>query len=591
MSRIIVLDEGGFKHSAIFVHMNNEKMSAVFTYLRMIFGRLKLLKATLEDVVIIAHDWGSWRKKEDPNYKRQRQQLKEQKKPPEWWTKQYNNFNDFYSEMEISLPFHHIKKQWRESDDVASCVCKYYKDDEKILISSDGDWKMLCAYPNTRIFSLRAKKFIDVPNPYAILQEKLKGDKCLEGRTPIVMANDTRKMIKDLKKNELVATYNFKKRQIENQPIIAINKSLSYKRILIYLDKEKVPLKVTPEHKLYTKRGYVEAKKIRCSDVIYKYNELKYMIKTNISHNFYKLGYLHGYLIGDGSITKYKEITYTSVDVAGLERIKKYLIDLFNYPVSINIAKKENWKPNRKRVYEINIKNNLKDNFFKYFMLNFCNRNKTTRKQYYRGFVAGFFDAEGSCYPKILNLKNGNQRIVWDVNMSNTNINYIKYVCNCLKLFNVHFKIYSRIIKSKKIIYKIELTNTTKNINFFLLFRPAIDRKYPDLKILSNGKTVRNIKTAKPRYGNKFVNYNIKTKNRNFFAKDVLVHNSDNLLAKPSSEADFQQRKRIVDLINLPFEISEPIIEELKKIQPKNIYLEKIRFKAVRKQCEKLYNL
>lgn len=66
---------------------------------------------------------------------------------------------------------------------------------------------------------------------------------------------------------------------------------------------------------------------------------------------------------------------------------------------------------------------------------------------------------------------------------------------------------------------------------------------------------------------------------------------SDNLLNKPSSEAEFEIRKRIVDLTSLPHEIEQPIREELQKIMPKNLYLHKIPFKSIIVEIKKLYKI
>jgi 5'-3' exonuclease len=66
---------------------------------------------------------------------------------------------------------------------------------------------------------------------------------------------------------------------------------------------------------------------------------------------------------------------------------------------------------------------------------------------------------------------------------------------------------------------------------------------------------------------------------------------SDNLLTKPSSEAEFEKRKLIVDLTHLPDYIEKPIRLELDKIKPKNLYIHKIPFGSVQTEFRKLYKL
>ena len=64
---------------------------------------------------------------------------------------------------------------------------------------------------------------------------------------------------------------------------------------------------------------------------------------------------------------------------------------------------------------------------------------------------------------------------------------------------------------------------------------------------------------------------------------------SDNLLNKPSSEFEFERRKKIVNLLELPINIDLIIKESLDKITPKNLYLHKIPYHSVREEINKLY--
>lgn len=66
---------------------------------------------------------------------------------------------------------------------------------------------------------------------------------------------------------------------------------------------------------------------------------------------------------------------------------------------------------------------------------------------------------------------------------------------------------------------------------------------------------------------------------------------SDNLLEKPSTEAEFEIRKRIVDLTQLPHEIEKPIREELEKLMPKNLYIHKIPYGSIQEKFRKLYKI
>lgn len=65
---------------------------------------------------------------------------------------------------------------------------------------------------------------------------------------------------------------------------------------------------------------------------------------------------------------------------------------------------------------------------------------------------------------------------------------------------------------------------------------------------------------------------------------------SDNLLTKPTSEMEFDRRKKIVDLINpLPDFIEQPIKDKFGSFLPKNLYVHKLPFRSVAEDIRKLY--
>lgn len=177
MPRLIVIDSGNICHKAIFSFRNNPQIPAVYTYTRMIVGYLKRLKATLEDIVIIAEDYGSWRKAIDPTYKAQRKAFRESKEDADWWKEVYGEFNKFIPRLDESLPFYFIKIYNCEADDIASVAVRNINNvEEKILISSDRDWEMLCQVEGVRIFSPKTKTFKEVKHPMKVLLEKIQGD-------------------------------------------------------------------------------------------------------------------------------------------------------------------------------------------------------------------------------------------------------------------------------------------------------------------------------------------------------------------------------------------------------------------------------
>jgi hypothetical protein len=143
----------------------------------MILGYLRILGATLDDLIIVAQDYGSWRKEIDPSYKAQRREFRESKKPAEWWATVYKEFNNFIPKLDRCMPWHFPKIYKMESDDLASVAVRFLNDyDEKILVSTDEDWQQLCSIPNVKVFSPYSKKFKIVENPEKILLKKIRGD-------------------------------------------------------------------------------------------------------------------------------------------------------------------------------------------------------------------------------------------------------------------------------------------------------------------------------------------------------------------------------------------------------------------------------
>lgn len=174
--KIIVLDIGYIKHKCIFSYMNNPQIPPTYVFMRMIIGYLKKIGIDENTQIIMAEDFGSWRKEVDKNYKAQRKEYRESKQDEQWWKNIYNEFNEFIKKLDECLSWSLVKIYKFEADDIASVACRYYKDNEVILVSSDRDWEMLTYFDNVKIFSPMTKKYKIVKNPMKVLLEKIQGD-------------------------------------------------------------------------------------------------------------------------------------------------------------------------------------------------------------------------------------------------------------------------------------------------------------------------------------------------------------------------------------------------------------------------------
>jgi 5'-3' exonuclease len=178
MKKYIVIDSGNVQHKGIFAQLRDEKTYAPYLYMSMICGYLKKIGIDKETEVIIAIDFGSWRKDEDKQYKAQRKEFRESKATPDWWKARYEEFNKLYIQLDGCLPWHFMKLYKLESDDWASVACRVYADAEIVLVSSDRDWEQLCYFPNVKIFSPMSKKYkvISPDDATKCLLSKIQGD-------------------------------------------------------------------------------------------------------------------------------------------------------------------------------------------------------------------------------------------------------------------------------------------------------------------------------------------------------------------------------------------------------------------------------
>jgi 5'-3' exonuclease len=175
--KVIIVDSGNLMHRSIFAYRTNPQVPCTYTYCRMVISNLKNVETNIDDLVILACDYGrSWRKGLDKNYKAQRKDFRESKESSEWWKQRYAEFDLLFEKLDEAMNWQRIALWGWEADDIASVAARYYKDKEVILISSDKDWEMLATFDNVKIFSPISKKFKVIPAPMKVLMEKINGD-------------------------------------------------------------------------------------------------------------------------------------------------------------------------------------------------------------------------------------------------------------------------------------------------------------------------------------------------------------------------------------------------------------------------------
>lgn len=176
-SRVIFLDYGLFLHRAIFGwSIRKGPIPATYTCLNMMLASLRNIGVRKTDTVIVAIDGrGNWRRDVDPSYKANRKELK--KDDGIDWKHWYQQFDNMVEKLKVSSPFYYIRIDKLEADDIIAVGCRYYRDRDCIIVSSDSDFEQLYALPNVKIYSPVSKKFKIIDNPYQILASKIKKEK------------------------------------------------------------------------------------------------------------------------------------------------------------------------------------------------------------------------------------------------------------------------------------------------------------------------------------------------------------------------------------------------------------------------------
>lgn len=369
-----------------------------------------------------------------------------------------------------------------------------------------------------------------VPTGSYYEQEKYKGishfveHMCLSGDS-LIDTPKGRKYIKNLTLGDEIYSVHvdnnydkhYQYKTLEVSKVIKTIQNWSENRYVLYLEHNK-KIKVTGNHPLAKVNSngileWTEAKDLLVGDILFQRKDVasKLIINKKSEPYLYKIGYIYGYCIGDGCFIK-NTIKIVSKDLDGLRRIKEYIKILYN--IDIFIARRSNGK----KFYNyltipVEVTSSLKQINYMY------DKAEVSTLSWHKGFVSGFFDAEGHC---------GYQNNNWFISFCNTNEKVVKYLEKILISFEFKVRTKCTTYSINKFRFDVQLL-TEETFEFFHYFRPAIKRKYPELSILANGIKIKKIKTIFPSKFSKsklFKNYNLTVEpNNNYFVSGVLVHN------------------------------------------------------------------
>jgi hypothetical protein len=187
--KIVFVDSSYIFFRALFACRNIDR--AQLLYQQMLFGSLRRLNLNIDDIVILALDSpkGSWRKDHDQLYKSNRKADREKHKDIDW-NNAFKLFEKTISKIYYATNFHVILIDNLEADDIIAYGCKYFKNNEVIIVSADSDFEMLTVYPNVKLFSPVSKYFKKVSNPYTVLHSKIKKETADNLVSPILCEKD-----------------------------------------------------------------------------------------------------------------------------------------------------------------------------------------------------------------------------------------------------------------------------------------------------------------------------------------------------------------------------------------------------------------
>lgn len=350
-------------------------------------------------------------------------------------------------------------------------------------------------------------------------------DYCLDGNTEILMSNNTTKLLKDIEVGDKIIGIshpNSKYKKTCEATVLAKTKSekASYKITL----EDGTELICSDNHKWLSNRGW----KYTIGEMTGE-NRRPYLTTNNYLKKYkldsskkmeetedYKLGYLSGIIRGDGNLTEHHYVNEYRVnnqyhfrlaqkEEEGILRTENYLKD---FGIEVNrflFPMKE--RGSGEIIEHLAIRTHSKENWDK---INELIKYKDT-KEFYRGFIAGIYDAEGATRK--------DRKIIY-----NQDIKIIDFCKKCLDTFDVKYAVHIRKRKTTKDIYEIDIRggiieyNRLKNI-----FNFAITKKW-DTKGFS--KMFYDIKIVKIEpYKDNQVLYDITTTTENFIANGFISHN------------------------------------------------------------------
>jgi len=332
---------------------------------------------------------------------------------------------------------------------------------------------------------------------------------CVTGDTPITTPLGT-KPIKDVKVGDTVIGFDeigniHKQRRLKYTTVTDIHKRMAITNVVHFTNGE--TLEITPDHQVLVKhRGWKDAGKLTNNNDVHYIGK---QIPIQLIDRDYKIGYVKGIIDGDGTFNispRYStyHMRLDMIDIEALDRAYQYLIDI-GFIVS--------YKRSKHKLYVIGKEHtHLLKKFISYKDLLLGQS-----QSFYRGYLGGIFDAEGSISGNNLRISNSDTSVLHMITLSLNKL----HIPNTLEDYG----------KSVKV---VRVTKGYENrIRFMQVTTPAITRKFEkafDCKI--EGVLRVNFVSI----GRVTEVYDLTTESHTFIAKGLCVHNCYGIHQKMSMD-------------------------------------------------------
>ena len=310
----------------------------------------------------------------------------------------------------------------------------------------------------------------------------------------VTMSDGTKKPIEQIKKDDLVLSYKNKRFTVSR-----ILGTSHYKKSIVKISTEEGSVVyATSDHQFYTNHHKSGRSRCDAKDLVGKYlkkSQVSSIKKTQQTNAFFT-GYLKGALVGDGSISDTGgrlKMYFQVCDYDFIEKLKE-IMDVLGFNSNITLSKRKTVVG--KDVYRLSTgKHEL--------ILPLMTGPQNEDEQ--KGFIAGFFDAEGYVRERQLVLSQQDWKTV-------------ERVINLLDVYGFDVK-----VREEKRAYHM-IINGKENIDrFFKLFPTFIKRKQKSFYEVNRGLKAIKVISVKPAEDVEV--YDISTSTGNFFVEDYLTAN------------------------------------------------------------------